>query len=60
MKNLEIEELITRFKNACDMLGFMKDKGKKVPLPGYSTQIQNLQEKETLAVRNRDVISVRL
>ena len=33
VKNLEIEELITRFKNACEMLGF-KDKGKKVPPPG--------------------------
>ena len=32
VQNLEIEELITRFKNACDMYGFMKDKGKKPPL----------------------------
>ena len=31
VQNLEIEELITRFKNACDMYGFMKDKGKKAP-----------------------------
>ena len=31
VKNIEIDELITCFKNACDMLGFMKDKGKKAP-----------------------------
>ena len=32
VQNLEIEELLTPFKNACDMYGFMKDKGKKPPL----------------------------
>ena len=36
MRNLEIKEPITRFKNACEMLGF-KDKGKKVPPPRGNT-----------------------
>ena len=53
VKNLEIEELITRFKNACEMLGF-QDKGKKAHPPGiFNSNTKPTKEGTTNSRRKR-------
>ena len=37
VQNLDIEDLLIRFKNACDMYGFMKDKGRNTPVGVYNS-----------------------
>ena len=45
VKNLEIEELITHFKNSSDMHRFMKDKGKKAPPLGiFNSNTKSIRE----------------
>ena len=53
VKNLEIEELITRFKNACEMLGF-QDRGKKAHPPGiFNSNTKPTKEGTTNSRRKR-------
>ena len=50
VKNLPIDELITRFKNACEMLGF-QDKGKKTHPPGIFNS--NAKPTKEISTNNR-------